>query len=109
MRGQPRSRSRSWKQGLLCGRGPGRWRFGRTCSSSPLLGLAAKGHWQRKASIERRANGNAEWLPILIAHRYAGYFLVTLEVIDAITSEAILNCASRFLIPCRRAIQPKSV
>ena len=38
----------------------------------------------------------------------SGYF-VTLDVIDAITLEAILNCAWRSLIPCRRAIQLKSV
>ena len=33
----------------------------------------------------------------------------TLEVIEAITSEAILNCASLSVMPWRRAIQAKSV
>jgi hypothetical protein len=37
------------------------------------------------------------------------YLSLTLEVMDAITLEAMLNSASRLVIPCRRAIQGKSV
>ncbi len=39
----------------------------------------------------------------------AVYFAFTLDVIDVITLDAILNSSLRFLIPCRRAIQSKSV
>jgi len=39
--------------------------------------------------------------------RFSNYFAVTLEVIEAV--DAILNWSLRFLIPCRRAIQSKSV
>jgi hypothetical protein len=41
---------------------------------------------------------------------FVGSFLgpATLEVMDAMTWDAILNWASRFLMPWRRAIQPKS-
>src|SRR5215510_11031925 len=38
-----------------------------------------------------------------------GAYLVTLDRIDATTDDAILNCASRSLIPWRWAIQAKSV
>lgn len=38
-----------------------------------------------------------------------GYFRATLPVIDAMTSDAILNCASRLVMPWRRAIHWKSV
>ena len=34
----------------------------------------------------------------------SGYFAITLEVIDAITSEAILNCALRSVMPWRSAM-----
>src|SRR5437870_3234793 len=44
--------------------------------------------------------------PILPAHCY---FAFTLEVIEVITLDAILNWSLRFSIPCRRAIQSKSV
>ena len=37
------------------------------------------------------------------------YFAFTLDVMDAITPEAILNWSLRLLMPCRRAIQSKSV
>jgi hypothetical protein len=37
------------------------------------------------------------------------YFDFTLEVIEVITLDAILNWSLRFSIPCRRAIQSKSV
>ena len=37
------------------------------------------------------------------------YFALTLDVIEVITLEAILNWSVRFSIPCRRAIQSKSV
>jgi hypothetical protein len=37
------------------------------------------------------------------------YFAFTLEVIEVITLDAILNWSLRFSIPCRRAIQSKSV
>src|SRR5262249_50149404 len=36
-------------------------------------------------------------------------YFVTLDVIDLTTDDAILNCASRSLMPWRRAIQAKSV
>ena len=39
----------------------------------------------------------------------ARYFAFTLDVMDEITPDAILNWSLRFLIPCRRAIQSKSV
>ena len=39
----------------------------------------------------------------------AGYFAFTLEVIEPITVDAILNWSLRFLMPWRRAIQSKSV
>jgi hypothetical protein len=38
-----------------------------------------------------------------------GYFPFTLEVIEPITVDAILNWSLRFLMPWRRAIQSKSV
>jgi len=38
-----------------------------------------------------------------------GYFAFTLEVIEPITVDAILNWSLRFLMPWRRAIQSKSV
>jgi hypothetical protein len=37
------------------------------------------------------------------------YFPFTLEVIDAMTIDAILNCSLRFVMPWRAAIQAKSV
>jgi hypothetical protein len=37
------------------------------------------------------------------------YFAFTLDVIEVITLDAILNWSVRFSIPCRRAIQSKSV
>lgn len=37
------------------------------------------------------------------------YLACALEVIEAITLVAILNCSSRLSMPWRRAIQPKSV
>jgi hypothetical protein len=37
------------------------------------------------------------------------YFAATLEAIEAMTAEAILNAASRFSMPWRRAIQAKSL
>jgi hypothetical protein len=37
------------------------------------------------------------------------YFALTLEVMELITLDAILNWSLRFSIPCRRAIQSKSV
>ena len=37
------------------------------------------------------------------------YFACALEVMEAITLVAILNCSSRLSMPWRRAIQPKSV
>jgi hypothetical protein len=39
----------------------------------------------------------------------ARYFAVTLDVMDAITFDAVLNWSGRFSMPCRRAIQAKSV
>jgi hypothetical protein len=47
--------------------------------------------------------------PGLPARKSFNYLLVTLDVIEAITSDAILNCASRSAMPWRRAIQAKSV
>src|SRR6516162_6929776 len=47
--------------------------------------------------------------PALLMERVSNYFAVTLEVIEAMTVDAILNWSLRFLIPCRRAIQSKSV
>ena len=38
-----------------------------------------------------------------------GYFACALEVMEAITLVAILNCSSRLSMPWRRAIQLKSV
>ena len=47
------------------------------------------------------------------ADGYAGrlnrYFALTLDVIEVTTLEAILNWSVQFSIPCRRAIQSKSV
>jgi hypothetical protein len=37
------------------------------------------------------------------------YFGFTLDVMELITLDAILNWSARFSIPCRRAIQSKSV
>lgn len=37
------------------------------------------------------------------------YFALTLDVMELITLDAILNWSLRFSIPCRRAIQSKSV
>ena len=37
------------------------------------------------------------------------YFAFTLDVMEVITLDAILNWSLRFSIPCRRAIQSKSV
>jgi hypothetical protein len=37
------------------------------------------------------------------------YFVLTLDVMELITADAILNWSLRFSIPCRRAIQSKSV
>src|SRR6516162_5513151 len=50
-----------------------------------------------------------EKAPALLMERVSNYFAVTLEVIEAMTVDAILNWSLRFLIPCRRAIQSKSV
>src|SRR5262245_13230268 len=41
--------------------------------------------------------------------RAVRYFDFTLDVIESITVDAILNCSLRLLIPWRRAIQSKSV
>ena len=38
-----------------------------------------------------------------------GYFAFTLDVMEVITLDAILNCSLRSPIPWRRAIQSKSV
>ena len=47
--------------------------------------------------------------PALLMERISNYFAVTLDVMEAMTVEAVLNWSLRFLIPCRRAIQLKSV
>ena len=43
------------------------------------------------------------------AGRSVRYLACTLDVMEAITPDAILNCSVRLVIPCRRAIQSKSV
>src|SRR5262245_49142103 len=48
-------------------------------------------------------------VPGLLPERDSNYFAVTLDVIDAMTVDAILNWSLRFSIPLRRAIQLKSV
>jgi hypothetical protein len=80
--------------------------------SSPRLRLGRKEAAAVAEFIEWRSSGNAEWLlnPYASAIASDDYgFAFTLDVMDAITVEAILNWSLRFLIPCRRAIQSKSV
>lgn len=71
-----------------------------------LLTLIASTYRCRRHCIARIRSGS-------VATRHAGplnrYFALTLDVIDVITLEAILNWSARFSIPCRRAIQSKSV
>jgi hypothetical protein len=47
--------------------------------------------------------------PTFPLDRDSNYLAITLDVIEAMTVDAILNWSLRFSIPCRRAIQLKSV
>src|SRR5262249_39401875 len=67
-------------------------------------------------SVHIEASGNARpvprptpvYLPEPVLDSIT-YFAFTLDVMEVITLDAILNWSLRFSIPCRRAIQPKSV
>jgi hypothetical protein len=79
--------------------------------------VARLDHRNRKASAPDRAGHTDAGIAstqdhdveCLAAHEGCRYLLVMVDVIELTTMVAILNCASRFLMLCRLAIQSKSV
>lgn len=80
-----------------------------------LLVIAPSTKYQRLSSTVAEAAGQAVATPrraganrpLIVTLR--AYFAATLDVIDAMTSDAILNAATRSVMRWRRAIQKKSV
>jgi hypothetical protein len=67
------------------------------CDSGSLFGKSdSKKNWLRST---KHLCGSCGFMPQAF----------TLDVMEAITIDAILNCSSRLTMPCRTAIQAKSV
>jgi hypothetical protein len=76
------------------------------------------GQLERNDAAARKSRLGGMLLPCIVTgssdHAGTGsssmhHFALTLDVMDAMTAEAILNWSLRLSIPCRRAIHSKSV
>lgn len=65
-------------------------------------------HARARERVPRERRGGGGRRPAVVVHR-TRYRPATLDAIEAITPLAVLNCSVSGAMPCRRAIQAKSV